>query len=70
MKIDKLKDSISGFLKSRVGSFSCHGRTYEITGLALTVAVLLVIMHVCIIKCISCRLGRLKERCRRAEGDE
>lgn len=58
MKTKQIKE----FMQKDIATVSCHGKTHAITGACLTAAVLLVAMHVVMIKCISLKIGRLKER--------
>lgn len=67
MKYKDIRQAVSDFMSSDVISFSLCGKTRRVTGLCLTLDVLLVVMHVCMIKYISCRTGKLKERARLAE---
>ena len=65
MKTKQIKE----FMQTDIATVNCRGKSYAITGACLAAVVLLVAAHVVMIKCISLKIGKLKERAGRSLPD-
>ena len=62
MKQTEIAKKAKAFLSSTVATVECCGKTKQITGFCVTVTVLIVLLHVCMIKRAGCKIGKLKEK--------
>ena len=70
MKRTEIAKKAKDFLSGTVATVECCGKTKQITGLCVTVTVLTVLLHVCMIKRAGCKIGKLKEKAKQENKNE